>query len=276
MSTLTTLSNYSLPELCKTGGLQVIYDQSFAVVRTEIVDLTTPAGRKRQRSLAAGVSRSKTLFVKACRGHISVKEDEISDAKKEIKIFESSMDQLRDDTKKLVIEIEAYNAAEEEAYAEDTQRQEEAEKAAQNKAYEAQALLFSHLEAIIQNMEFDALEFPEDVARMHCENKGQVFDFVKFGEVHKYSTLDDAFDAIDRDKIRVKANQKIHEDFGPVFEGLAATDEPHFKMPLVDAIDYQELAAIEALVQYAGITTAQSKKAIYAIRFDSIPGVTYE
>lgn len=250
---LTTLENYQLADLCTTGGLQVIYEQAFTLSTTEITDLTTVAGRKRIKSLAAQVSSSKVLFEKACRGYVAEQKVAITEAEKEIRTFVKSMDQLRDSTKQPALDSEAYLIAELEAYAESIQRQEDAEKAAQNALYEAQALLFSHLEAIIQNMEFDALKLPEDIAKTHCENKGQVFDF-------------ELFDA-----------EKIVNDAKYIPEDHITSIVGHIiDKSVVDTIDYQRLAAEEAFIEHSGILPSQACDILDAIIDGQIPGVTYE
>ena len=176
---ITTLENYEIKDLCKTGGLQSVYDMAVDA-SNEICDLTTTKGRKRQKSLAAKVSSSKALFEKACRGYVQDKKAEIKSivdpAEKEIRSFVKSMDKLRDSTKAPVLALERKEADEVEAYELAEKMLEEQEQAAKQAEYEAQAKVTAHLEAIIQNMEFDLLDSDINRAKFHCENKGQVFD----------------------------------------------------------------------------------------------------
>lgn len=239
-SQITTLENYEIKDLCKTGGLQEIYDMAVDA-SNEICDLTTTKGRKRQKSLAAKVASSKVLFEKACRGYVQDKKAEIKNivdpAEKEIRSFVKSMDELRDNTKAPVLALERKEADEIEAYEIVEKMREEQEQAAKQAEYEAQAKVTAHLEAIIQNMEFNGLYNPIDFAKFHFENKENMhgkFDAVKW--------------QYDEDK------KPLHiELIDHIIEGPAIEEKPHFIMP--SAIDLPSVSVdnpnIDFIVQGA-------------------------
>lgn len=173
--TISTLDNYKVSDLCKTGGLQEIYDLSEEAAN-EVCDLSTAKGRKRQKSLAAQVSSSKVLFEKACRGFVQAKKQEIKDivepAEKEIRMFVKAMDALRDKTKEPVLILEQKEKDEEEAYKIAEQMVIKAEKEAAERRYQEEAKITAHLEAIIQNLEYNSIcEDEMQLAKFHFENK---------------------------------------------------------------------------------------------------------
>lgn len=237
---LTTIEGHDLNELCKAGGLQGIFDLS-KEASSEILDVTVKADRVRAKSLAAKVSKSKTLFEKACRAHIGKKKEVIREAEKEIRDFVKSMDKLRDDTKAAALafeEKEAQDALERERIA---QEELEKERAERERERLANALLINHMDAIIINTEFSAMTQDIDIARFHCENKGREFDAEKWAQ-----------DIIEQNEIESK--QAAIEVVEHVVES------PRFVMPsaknipsaTVDEpeIDYQALAAAEDLIKH--------------------------
>jgi hypothetical protein len=234
---ITTLENYEIKDLCKTGGLQSVYDMSVDA-SNEICDLTTTKGRKRQKSLAAKVASSKVLFEKACRGYVQDKKAEIKNivepAEKEIRQFVKDMDKLRDNTKAPVLALERKEADEVEAYEIVDKMADEARDKARQAEYEAQAKVTAHLEAIIQNMEFDSLNIDASIAKFHCENKGQVFDLEAWEQ-----ELD------------------FKENIEPALVYVGNTNEPaieekpHFVMPLTQCIGRAIRPSIDFIVQGA-------------------------
>lgn len=238
---LTTIEGHDLNELCKAGGLQGIFDLS-KEASSEILDVTVKADRVRAKSLASKVSKSKTLFVKACRAHIGKKKEEIREAEKEIRGFESSMNNLRDERKAAALafeEKEAQDALERERIAQEELEKERAEREQERLD---NALLINHMDAIITNSEFDGMTQDIDIARFHCENKGREFDAVSW--------------QIDVDKKEAEEQERdFKENIAPAIE-----EPPRFVMPTAKSIpsvtvnepetDYQALAAAEDLIKH--------------------------
>ena len=227
---ITTLENYKLVDLCKKGGLQDVYNLAVEAA-SEVCDLSTTTGRKRQKSLAAKVSSSKVLFEKACISFLQDEELRTKEGRAEVKAFTKDMDKLRDSTKEQVLAIEAREKAELEAYEIAGQIVLDAEKAVQKAKHAEQALLFAHMEGKEQNMEFDQLETEQDRAKMHCENKGQVFDL-----------------ALWEASIIIEETEKA-------WVSVAKKEEPHFKMP--SAVDLPAVTADKP--QVAPITTTTTE-----------------
>ena len=171
MNQLKPITDYSLSELCKKGGLQDIYTIVHDSANSETPDLTTKKGRDRAKSLARTVSSSKVLFVDACTAHIQDMELQSKEARAELKTFIRDMDKLRDDTKEAALYAEMIIKCESEAYEIAIQILAEEEQAAKNAVYEAQAMENSQLMAVIQNMEFDNLKNKEEIAKFHFCNK---------------------------------------------------------------------------------------------------------
>jgi anion-transporting ArsA/GET3 family ATPase len=233
---LATLENYSLSDLCKTGGLQDIYDISADSVN-EICDLSTTKGRKRQKSLAAQVASSKVLFEKACRGFVQDKKAEIKSvvepAEKEIRSFVKSMDDLRDKTKQPVLDLERLESDELDAYEMAVQIVADNERAARDALHAQQAMTFAHMEGIIQNMEFDAPNISGvDIAKFHCENKGQVFDLEKF-----------------KAKIVIDVLEQSAKDTAPVIVDHIIQHNPSIIAHSTSSSEFAQMAAVEDLLK---------------------------
>ena len=171
MNQLKPITDYSLSELCKKGGLQDIYTIVHDSANSETPDLTTKKGRDRAKSLARTVSSSKVLFVDACTAHIQDMELQSKEARAELKTFIRDMDKLRDNTKEAALYTEMIIKCESEAYEIAIQILAEEEQTAKNAVYEAQAMENSQLMAVIQNMEFDNLKNKEEIAKFHFCNK---------------------------------------------------------------------------------------------------------
>ena len=261
----TQINGHSLVELCKTGGLQDIY-QVAVDASNEIVDVRTKKGRTRARSLAAQVASSKTLFVKACRAHLADQKILILDGEKEIRDFVKAMDKLRDDTKEPAIMVERRLDAELKAYVIAGQMSIDAQRAAEDAKQEAMAMLFAHMEAKEQNRDFEDLNIDASIAKFHFENKerniGKVFDSETWIKAQNFK-------------------EKMDNEF--VMPGYRDPDQPIITVqPFMiedtynsDSPSFQTLAAAENMHTATGINEALALKLIEAIQAGKINSVEW-
>tara|TARA_R110000850_G_scaffold11976_4_gene40725 strand:- start:8332 stop:9168 length:837 start_codon:yes stop_codon:yes gene_type:complete len=273
---IKTLENYSLIDLCKTGGLQDIYDISVNSAN-EVCNLSTTGGRKRQKSLAAQVAKSKVLFEKACRGFVQDKKAEIKSvvepAEKEIRSFVKSMDELRDKTKEPVLAIERLESDELEAYEIAAQMVLDAEKAAREALHAAQAKIFAHMEAKEQHGEYKELKTPMEFAKFHFENKENQagnFDSEKWLIEEEIEETEEERRAVE---LAVIDKHKAARFIMPSAKDLpaVAVDNP--------SIDFAELGAVEDLLK--AVPELQNNKniaseIISAIKNGKIGGVEWD
>lgn len=131
------------PTLYIAGGLDAFLEQIRQAVN-EVPDLTTKKGRDRVASLAAQVSRSKTAIEKPGREYLKRLKEAVRPAEAEIKRFVDACDELRDATRRPLIEWEAEQ--------ERIKAQEEARIAAEELAKKIEV---AHELALLMNAAFD-------------------------------------------------------------------------------------------------------------------------
>ncbi|HHN8524024.1 TPA: hypothetical protein ACRRZA_004157 [Klebsiella quasipneumoniae] len=161
------------PTLYRAGGLDAYLEQIRQAVN-EVPDLTTKKGRDRVASLAAQVSRSKTVIERPGREYLKRLKEAVRPAEAEIKRFVDACDELRDATRKPLTEWEA-----------------EQERI---KAEEAMNAL--HVEALAMNEDFDR----QLAARIESDHEMALL-------------MNDAFDREQADKAAEAERQRIaHEE----------------------------------------------------------------
>lgn len=271
----TQVDGHSLVELCKAGGLQDIY-QIAVDGSNEVADVETKKGRTRARSLAAQVASSKTLFVKACRGHIQKQKELTLEGEKEIREFIKSMDTLRDNTKQPAIAVEERIQAELDAYAEAWRLQGIKEEAAQNLIDEERAMNYAHMEGVMQNHEFQDIFSDILKAEFHFNNKernkGKCFD------AEAWITVEKMKNNVDHDAIKSIADHINEQRF--VIPGTNRHQRPQDEkvkpvtvQPVISGIcsygsggnNFQQLAAAENLHTELGINMELAGKIINSI-----------
>lgn len=94
------------PSLYVANGLDNYLEQIRQQVN-EVPDLSTAKGRARVASLAAQVSRSKTVIEKPGREYLKRLKEAVKPAEAEIKRFVDACDELRDATRRPLTEWEA-------------------------------------------------------------------------------------------------------------------------------------------------------------------------
>jgi hypothetical protein len=101
------ISEANAPAIYVAGGLQQFIDLVKAEVEGEVPDLTTRKGRERIASLAAKVSKSKTAVEKPGRDYLRRLKEMPKVVEAELREFVTTMDALRDETRRPLTEWEA-------------------------------------------------------------------------------------------------------------------------------------------------------------------------
>lgn len=101
------ISEENAPAIYVAGGLKQFIDLVKAEVEGEVPDLTTRKGRERIASLAAKVSKSKTTVEKPGRDYLRRLKEMPKVVEAELREFVTTMDALRDETRRPLTEWEA-------------------------------------------------------------------------------------------------------------------------------------------------------------------------
>ncbi|MEB5935518.1 hypothetical protein MXL15_25355 [Pseudomonas mosselii] len=101
------ISEENAPAIYVAGGLKQFIDLVKAEVEGEVPDLTTRKGRERIASLAAKVSKSKTAVEKPGRDYLRRLKEMPKVVEAELREFVTTMDALRDETRRPLTEWEA-------------------------------------------------------------------------------------------------------------------------------------------------------------------------
>ncbi|ANY87697.1 hypothetical protein [Pseudomonas putida] len=101
------ISEANAPAIYVAGGLKQFIDLVKAEVEGEVPDLTTRKGRERIASLAAKVSKSKTAVEKPGRDYLRRLKEMPKVVEAELREFVTTMDALRDETRRPLTEWEA-------------------------------------------------------------------------------------------------------------------------------------------------------------------------
>lgn len=109
---LLEVSKNNYPKIYCAGGLDAFYEKAKAEVEGEVPDLSTGKGRDRIRTLAAGVSRSKTAVEDPGRAYNKFLKGQPKLIDKELREFCDKMDKLRDDTRAPLTAWEVIDKAE--------------------------------------------------------------------------------------------------------------------------------------------------------------------
>ncbi|CAB5622416.1 MULTISPECIES: hypothetical protein [Pseudomonas] len=105
------ISEENAPAIYVAGGLKQFIDLVKAEVEGEVPDLTTRKGRERIASLAAKVSKSKTAVEKPGRDYLRRLKEMPKVVEAELREFVTTMDALRDETRRPLTEWEQAEAA---------------------------------------------------------------------------------------------------------------------------------------------------------------------
>ncbi|PBJ91921.1 hypothetical protein CMV24_29885 [Pseudomonas plecoglossicida] len=105
--TIEEISEANAPAIYVAGGLQQFIDLVKAEIEGEVPDLTTRKGRERIASLAAKVSKSKTAVEKPGRDYLRRLKEMPKVVEAELREFVTTMDALRDETRRPLTEWEA-------------------------------------------------------------------------------------------------------------------------------------------------------------------------
>ncbi|MDU9391894.1 hypothetical protein [Pseudomonas sp. zfem002] len=100
------ISEANAPAIYVAGGLQQFIDLVKAEIDGEVPDLTTRKGRERIASLAAKVSKSKTAVEKPGRDYLRRLKEMPKVVEAELREFVTTMDALRDETRRPLTEWE--------------------------------------------------------------------------------------------------------------------------------------------------------------------------
>lgn len=101
------ISEANAPAIYVAGGLKQFIDLVKAEIEGEVPDLTTRKGRERIASLAAKVSKSKTAVEKPGRDYLRRLKEMPKVVEAELREFVTTMDALRDETRRPLTEWEA-------------------------------------------------------------------------------------------------------------------------------------------------------------------------
>jgi len=101
------ISEANAPAIYVAGGLKQFIDLVKAEVEGEVPDLTTRKGRERIASLAAKVSKSKTAVERPGRDYLRRLKEMPKVVEAELREFVTTMDALRDETRRPLTEWEA-------------------------------------------------------------------------------------------------------------------------------------------------------------------------
>lgn len=101
------ISEANAPAIYVAGGLQQFINLVKGEVEGEVPDLTTRKGRERIASLAAKVSKSKTAVEKPGRDYLRRLKEMPKVVEAELREFVTTMDALRDETRRPLTEWEA-------------------------------------------------------------------------------------------------------------------------------------------------------------------------
>lgn len=104
------ISEENAPAIYVAGGLKQFIDLVKAEVEGEVPDLTTRKGRERIASLAAKVSKSKTAVEKPGRDYLRRLKEMPKVVEAELREFVTTMDALRDETRRPLTEWEQAEA----------------------------------------------------------------------------------------------------------------------------------------------------------------------
>ncbi len=105
------ISEANAPAIYVAGGLKQFIDLVKAEVEGEVPDLTTRKGRERIASLAAKVSKSKTAVEKPGRDYLRRLKEMPKVVEAELREFVTTMDALRDETRRPLTKWEQAEAA---------------------------------------------------------------------------------------------------------------------------------------------------------------------
>ncbi|WP_404943609.1 hypothetical protein R1Y13_13435 [Pseudomonas sp. NY8938] len=105
--TIEEISEANAPAIYVAGGLKQFIDLVKAEIEGEVPDLTTRKGRERIASLAAKVSKSKTAVEKPGRDYLRRLKEMPKVVEAELREFVTTMDALRDETRRPLTEWEA-------------------------------------------------------------------------------------------------------------------------------------------------------------------------
>ncbi|WP_339533899.1 hypothetical protein [Pseudomonas hunanensis] len=105
------ISEENAPAIYVAGGLKQFIDLVKGEIEGEVPDLTTRKGRERIASLAAKVSKSKTAVEKPGRDYLRRLKEMPKVVEAELRDFVTTMDALRDETRRPLTEWEQAEAA---------------------------------------------------------------------------------------------------------------------------------------------------------------------